>query len=297
MQIINDFFCTNIIHESTKSAKILLIQLSFFRKHFHMLQKNNFMLPIAIMFSSGLAFWLWQIYQPKLPILPETIIVGTTANYPPFSFKQENTAGAIHIVGLDIDIVTEAVRRLNKIISIKNIPFELLIPQAQMGTIHVIAVGLLRTPEREQQILFIPPYMPATSLAVLFLKDKNFKNLEELSSQRIIVDASSSANDYMSKLQHVSIYRLPSPEDAINALKNDLADAYIIEENTAHALFEIYGIDNFKILVIPKTSEQNALAISKLYPQLAQQLSKIVDEMIADGTIEQFKQKWHIEQI
>ena len=257
--------------------------------------KRNFIILIALIFGFSLAFWLRQLYKPQLPELPETIIVGTAADYPPFSFKQKDSVGNEQIVGLDIDVVAEAIRRFHKTMILKDAPFELLIPQAQMGTIHVIAAGLSKTPEREQQVLFMPTYMPTTELVVISLKEKPIKSLADLTDKRIVVNAGHTADLYISNLQHVAVDRLPSPEDAINALKNGIADAYVMEANTAEALFDRYGIDTFHSFVIPETSGQSALAISKLYPQLAEQLSKIVDEMIADGTIEQFKQKWHME--
>ena len=257
--------------------------------------KRNLILLISIILGFSLAFWLRQLHQPQLPALPETIIVGTTADYPPFAFKQKDSADNEQIVGFDIDVITEAVKRLNKTMALKDTPFELLIPQAQMGTIHVIAAGFTKTPEREQQVLFTPSYAPATPLIVVFLKDKNFKKLENLTDKRIVVNAGYTADLYISKLQHVALEHstvdhLPSPEDAMYALKNGLADAYVVSGNTTQMLTE-----DFSSFVIPETNEQNALAISKLYPELAQQLSKIVNEMIADGTIEQFKQKWHVQ--
>lgn len=263
--------------------------------------QRTFTILVLIIFGSICTFFMRYLYQPTLPEIPEAIIVGTTADYPPFSFKKiiQSQKDSVdnddeQIIGFDIDVIMEASRRINKKIFIKNVSFELLIPQAQMGTIHIIAAGLSKTPTRERQLLFTPSYNAPTAFMVISDKDKTFDNLGDLIDQRVAVSAGHAADLYMSELGHIIIDRLPSPEDALNALKNNLVDAYVIESNTQAVLNE-YGIENFNTFIIPETNTQTALGVSKLYPKLAQQLNKTINEMVADGTIEQFKQKWHVE--
>ena len=126
--------------------------------------RRNFIILIAIVLGFGLAFWIRQIRQSHMPAIPDTIIVNTSADYPPFAFQQDNA-----IVGFDIDVVQEAIKRLGKTIAIKDTPFELLIPQASIGVCHVIAANLAITPEREKLVVFTRPYLTNSPLVVLTL--------------------------------------------------------------------------------------------------------------------------------
>jgi arginine/lysine/histidine transporter system substrate-binding protein len=258
-------------------------------------KKRNFIILISIAFGFGLAFWFRQAYQPSLPEIPEAIIIGTAADYPPFSFKEKDSAGNEQIVGFDIDIAVEAMKRLKKTITLKDVPFELLIPQAQMGAVHSIAAGLSITPERQQKVFFTQPYLTETPLVVVSLKDKAFKSLDDLVDKRVVVNAGYTTDTYASKLNQIAVERVPSQADAMNALKRGVADAYITEGNTLQALFDTYGNDMFNTFIISETNERSALAVSKLYPKLSQQLNNIIGEMLVDGTIEQFKQKWRVQ--
>ena len=252
--------------------------------------KRTIILLTTIIIGSSLSLWLRRIYEP-LPALPETIIVGTSADYPPFEYKKDQD-----IVGFDIDVIQEATKRLGKTIALKDTPFELLIPQAQAGTIHVIAANLSITPARERRVLFTQPYLSETLFVIVTLKTQPAINsLEKLTNKRVVVNAGYTADAYISKLEHVAVEKLPTVDDAINALKNGNADAFVTAANTVPALFELYGSDMFTTFVINESNESAALAVSKLYPKLREQLNQMIDQMIADGTLEQFKQKWNLQ--
>ena len=65
-----------------------------------------------------------------------TVIVGTNSEFPPFSFREGDD-----IIGFDIDVIQEVLKRLNKEIIYKDMPFDALIPEIQVGNIHIIAAG------------------------------------------------------------------------------------------------------------------------------------------------------------
>lgn len=254
-------------------------------------QKRNFVILVTIAFAFGLAFLVHQFYKPIVTEIPETIIVGTTADYPPFSFMVDN-----NMVGFDIDVITEAVKRLGKKIEIKDIPFELLIPQAAIGSIQVIAANLAVTPEREKLVLFTSPYITNGPLVVLTLANKPaLTKLEDLTDKRIVVNKGYTADAYMSDLAYIAIERVPNLEDAIKALRAGSVDALATNADTIPSLFENYGQENFNTFVINDVNENAALAISKMYPQLSKELGIIIDTMERDGTLDQLKQKWHLQ--
>lgn len=254
-------------------------------------RKRNFIILMTIVFAFGLAFLIRQLYVPHTQELPETIIVGTSTDYPPFSFVANNKT-----IGFDIDVVTEAVKRLGKHIEIKDVPFELLIPQTTLGTLHVIAADLAITPEREKLVLFTNPYITNGPLVVLTPKDKlTITKLEDLTDKRVVVNKGYTADSYISGLSYLAVDRVPNLDDALKALKAGHVDALVTSADTIPTIFETYGQDAFATFVINDVNENAALAVSKMYPELARELSVIIDQMNADGTLDQLKQKWHLQ--
>jgi len=86
-----------------------------------------------------------------------TIIVGTSADYPPF----ENTTSNGTIVGFDIDLITRVLQDQGYKVQVRDIEFDSLIPELQQGHIDVIAAAMTITPAREEQVSFSHPYYDA----------------------------------------------------------------------------------------------------------------------------------------
>lgn len=245
---------------------------------------------IGIILVLGLLFWWYQSHQTPIIEIPETIVVGTSADFPPFSLKQDST-----IVGFDIDVVTEAVKRLGKKIEIKDMPFELLMPQVQLGTVHVLAAGLTETPQRAKRVFFTPAYLLGDPLvAVTLATQKPVTSFDEIKNKKVIVNQGYTADLYMSKVPDIELIRLPALPDALLALRSGKGDLLVTAATTLKPLIEQYGSQEFSLFVIEDAQENMALAISKYYPKLAAELSSVIEQMLEDGTINQLQEKWKI---
>lgn len=75
---------------------------------------------------------------------PEKIVVGTSADWPPFEWIDANN----NFVGFDMDIMKIIARVQGYEIEINDIGFDSLIPAIQSGRIDVMAAGATLTPER-----------------------------------------------------------------------------------------------------------------------------------------------------
>src|SRR5690606_37212807 len=82
-----------------------------------------------------------------------TLILGTSADYPPFEFLSGND-----IVGLDIEIAEHVAESLNKKLIIKDMDFSTLIPALNAGKIDIAMAGLSVTPERKKRVDFSDVY-------------------------------------------------------------------------------------------------------------------------------------------
>jgi len=219
----------------------------------------------------------------------ETIIIGTNAEFEPFSFKKDTI-----ITGFDIDVITEVFKRLDRKIIIKDMPFDALIPAIQMGKIHMIAAGMTPTEERAKRTLFTQPHLLGDPLAIISPKEAPLKTLDELKNKRVVVNEGYTADTFISSLTGPYVIRISSSfaSDGILALQSGRADAYVTALRPMEPYFTLFGKDNFTITPIPNTEESSAFAISKHYPELRDYIQIMLDKMEEDGTLTALKQKW-----
>lgn len=233
------------------------------------------------------------LYTPKKPqeIAPiETLIIGTNAEFPPFTFINDQN----EIVGFDIDIAKEVAHRLGKTIDIKDRSFDMLIPEAHNGSVHIIAAGMTATPERALQIIFTKPYLSGEPLVVLTLAQNPITRIEDLYGKEVIVNEGYTADAYVSARPEILVKRLPAPAEAILDLQTGKSFAYVSAINAIKPYVQKFGEKAFNIFTIEDARENTAMGISKQYPELLAIIQPILDAMESDGTIEQLKKKWNL---
>lgn len=254
----------------------------------------NKSLYLLLALIAGVTVAIWYNAQQITFSEPteDNIIIGTNAEFQPFSFKQGED-----IVGFDIDVVSEIFKRLHKQITIKDMPFDALIPEIQLGTIHVIAAGITPTPERAKQALFTKPHITDNPLVIIALKKNTpITGVQDLRDKEVVVNEGYIADTYMSAQEGPIVTRLSSPSitSGIMALQSRRADAFVAAQHSLQPYFDTFGTNDFQIIPIPGTEETSAFAISKYYPDLRDLMQAILDRMESDGTLNALKKKWNL---
>lgn len=217
------------------------------------------------------------------------MLVGTNAEFPPFTYIENGK-----IVGFDIDIATEVVKRLGKTIQFKDMPFEALIPEIILGHVDFAAAGLSYSEERAKRVSFTKSYITEDPLVILSASDQQKLSLEDLKGKKVIVIEGFTADLFMSSKEGVDLIRLPTQADGFMAMKSGRAAAFVTAKSTVDAFFEVQGSSNFHFTPIEGTSDTCALVVPKSKPQLLLTIQKALDEMETDGTLAQLKTKWKL---
>jgi len=222
---------------------------------------------------------------------PEEIIIGTSADFAPFSFID----GTGNIAGFDIDLINELFTRLQIVYHLENMPFETLLTQMQFGSIDLIAAGMSHTPERAARVLFSTPYIEADPLAIITLSsNKTINSLTDLYGKTVAVNQGYVADLQLSQQPEINLLRLPSMSDALLALKHGKIDAFVTGGGTIKPLQDALGSETITVTPIPELQEYTALGISKKLPQLKEKIDTVIQEMQNDGTLARLKEKWHL---
>lgn len=217
------------------------------------------------------------------------LIVGTNSEYAPFSFMEN---GALS--GFDIDLVNEIAHRLGKTVDWHDMPFDALIPAIQTGSINIIASGITPTPERAQRVLFTKSYLKGDPLLIVSRAEKPLKTIEQLTGKSVAVNEGFTADTYMAQIKGPELVRFASPMESFMALDSNRVDALVAAQNNVKPFIAHYPQGKFAVSQIPNTSDEYALAISKQNPELLEPIQKALDEMTADGTLENLKKKWKL---
>jgi ABC-type amino acid transport substrate-binding protein len=214
-----------------------------------------------------------------------TLRAGTNSEYPPYSFIKDGK-----VVGVDIDMINEIARRLGMKLELQDMAFSALLPQLQLGKIHIIAAGMTYTPERAQQVHFTKPYLTGDTLVVVTPKNGlRIHSVDDLIGKNVVVNEGFTADAYVSGLQGVNVTRLGTLLDALMTLKSGQADAFVTAQSVVKDVAEDYTV-----FPLENTAEKYAFPVGKQYEELKNKIDILITQMEEDGTITALKKKWNI---
>lgn len=253
--------------------------------------KKSFIITCMIVASA------WYYLYVRMPITPvkylksDSLIVGISPDYPPYAQIDLGTGA---IVGLEVDVITEIARRLNRKLEIQDMPFNSLILELAAGQIDVVAAGLTPTAERQKMILFSHPYIDNDENVVMTKKaNPTIATLEDLYGKSVAVNIGYTADTFLSKYPEISLVRLKSPADGFMALQANSVYAFTTAQSIMAKFLATQPDDHdYKIFTIPASADACALAFRKNNIELQQEIDLVIDAMVEDGTMFNIKKKW-----
>lgn len=205
--------------------------------------------------------------------------VGTSADYPPFEYVDENTK---EFVGFDLDLMRLLGKKMGyDKVEIVNMDFDTIIPSLQTDKIDVGAACITITPERLQQADAVP-YL-STGQSILVKKDSTYnpKTFEDLSNHKIGVQSGTTGEEAVNKaisdgkIKNADVRRYTSVVLAITDLQNGNIDAVIIDTPVA----TYYSTkQDFKVTG-ELVSEEAGLFVKKGNTDLKSKLEKALSEV------------------
>ncbi len=217
---------------------------------------------------------------------PNTLTIGTNAEFAPFSFIENQT-----IQGFDIDVAREVCRRIGVDLNLKDLPFEALVPGLQMGSLDLVAAGMSITEERAQVVDFSTAYVDAEPLCAVYYEGLTTVNsVQDLQKLRVAVNEGYTAEHYVVDQLAIEPMRLANPIEAMLALDSGRVDTFVAARNTLHPL--IKGKLGLKVFEIPDTGDNCALMFPKGSTDLQERVNAAIADMLHDGTVHNFKLKW-----
>jgi len=243
---------------------------------------------IVIIIAAGLVAGLvWYFYFG--PGAKVVVVMGTSADYPPFEFIAENGS----IVGFDVDIAKYIANKYGWTLEIKDIAFEGLIPALQAGEIDMIVAAMTITPGREEVVDFSIPYYNASQGILIRAGEPDITKIEDLYGKKIGVQSGTTGEAWAQEnlADKCEIISYPRVYDALMALKAGYIDALILDEPVANYYAET-DAEIAKASYVIETGERYGIAVRQGETDFLGKINAALREMFETGYYDQLIAKW-----
>ena len=174
---------------------------------------------------------------------PQTLVMGTEADYVPFAYHQSADGEPDKIVGFDIDVARSIADSLGVTLQIKEMPFDELLPALKSGNLDFAIAAITPSDERQIHHDFSEPYFEVRH-ALISPRLKPLRTVSDLRGHRMVVQQGSVQES--EALRHLSegfgigieLFAVPTMTDMVSAVKTGYADVALVEELVAQAYIE-----------------------------------------------------------
>ena len=208
------------------------------------------------------------------------LTMGTNATFPPYEYYDGD-----EIVGIDAEIAAKLAEKLGMELEIVDMDFSSIITAVQSGKIDVGVAGMTVTEERLQNVDFTTSY--ATGVQVVIVKeDSDIATVDDLDGKLIGVQEGTTGHIYCSDdYGEENVIAYNNGATAVQALQQGKVDCVVIDKQPALSFVE--ANEGLKILDTEYVVEDYAIAVSKDNTALKDALNAALEEMIADGTVQE----------
>lgn len=220
------------------------------------------------------------------------MVVGVDGTFAPHAMPK--LGGGVE--GFNIDLVTEAGRRMGRKVEIFAGEFSGLIPAMQSGKIDFVGAPTTVTPERAKQLLFTEGYLNTYYQFVVAAKSPELKSLDQLKGKVVASNKGSAYDKWLqdnaSKLGLKATESYGTNADAMQAVISGRADA-ALSGNTTAAYAVLQAKKQLKL--VPLKVDQGLVwgaAFRKDDAATRNAVENAFECMKLDGTMAKLHEKW-----
>ena len=213
------------------------------------------------------------------------LVMMTNASFPPFEYIGDYGKPA----GVDVDVAQAIADDLGVELEILDMNFDLLIDSLKTDKGDIAAAGMTIKPERAEQVDFSIEYVKSAQYVIV--KAGSGVTADALDGLTIAVQELTTGDFYATdEVAAKEVLRFKSGIDAGAALSAGKCDAVIIDKLPAES---IAANSNGALEVLPDslTEESYAIAVKKECPDLLDAVNKVLEQMVANGEIDELVTK------
>lgn len=217
-----------------------------------------------------------------------TLNVASYPNNPPFEFKAESG----NFEGFEVDIVTEAAKRLGMTVNIEGYDFQPLFAATSSGRVDVAISSITITKERLGSQSFTQPYYDS-DMGIAAKSDGAVKGMADLKGKVIGVLSGSTGEKYAKENQAAQGFSDVKGYNTQQEVLLDLAAGRVdgVISDVPGMEYAFTKMKGLAVVERIKTGEQYGLMVTKDHPLLGK-LNDALTEMKKDGTLASIHKKW-----
>lgn len=210
------------------------------------------------------------------------LIMATEPGFAPYEYIDGS-----EVAGIDVDIAKEIAAQLGLELEIQQMDFDGALLAVQQGTVDFAAAGISITPERQEAMDFSIEYATSKQVVVV-LKDAGIINApaDIVDGVKVGVQQGTVADYYVSDDLGFDPLRYTKYIQAADDLKNNKIDCIIMDQLPAQEM--VKANDTLMILDEEVFTDKYAIAFKKGNTELEDKINKILEQLIADGKIDQY---------
>lgn len=215
------------------------------------------------------------------------IVVGTSADYPPYEFHKEIN-GKDTIVGFDIILAEKVAEELGVELQIVDMSFDGLLPALIGQKIDFIAAGMTPTDERKKSVDFSTVYYDTSQTMLVLAENKDkLTTIESFAGLKVGAQKASLqesiATEQFTDSEIVLLGKIPN---LIMELQTGKIDAIILAEVVADSYAD--ANDSIAVNGLDLGSEGGvAIALNQEQDDLLEAINKTIDQVLSDGSLDQ----------
>lgn len=226
------------------------------------------------------------VFSNKIALSEQVLVVGTSADYKPFSSYENGS-----YTGFDIELVNIIGDKLGYKIQIKTMPFNELLPALAEGKLDLAVSAITATTERAELVDFsMKYYLP--NFALVYVKDKPIAIADKLENKIIAVPTGSTMETFLVNYsKDIKILPVKHTFDVVEALQSGQADCALIESVQARNMC----VNQKNIDYIDTKSSYDGLNYAIAFPKgskLRYKVDDIMLQMKIFGEFERMAKKW-----
>jgi arginine/lysine/histidine transporter system substrate-binding protein len=220
----------------------------------------------------------------------KVLIMGTSADYPPFEYI--DSAKSDEIIGFDVDLAKAITEKLGYEVKVRDMDFNGLIPALESGKVDFVLAGMTPTEKRKKNVDFSDVYYTAKHMIVA-KKDSGIQTLEDLDGKVVGVQLGSIQADKakeIAKSVNIKIEDRNRIPELVQEIMAGRMDAAIIEDTVSKGYLEKNPeLGGFKIE--DREEAGSAIAFPK-GSKLTDDFNRVLKEMKENGELDKLIVKW-----
>lgn len=225
-----------------------------------------------------------------------TLTVGTSAEYAPFEYKDDNG----DYQGFDLELIKAIGDKLGLDVEYVNNDFDTLVPGVASGAKYDVSIAAITdTPEREKEVTFSDSYYMDDQAIVTKVDNTditadNYSEKLNNADATIIVQSGSTAEAFAQEnFPKAKIVPYKDATECFSALQPDKGDAVVTNRSVASQL-TAEQFNTCQSIKQISTGEEYAIAINQGNTKLKDDINQAIKDLTDDGTVDALMAKYNI---